>query len=178
MAETHPGDLAAVRRWFKTLEGHIRSVDYAAARPLFAADMVAFGTFSDFVTGRAAAEREQWRNVWGTIRNFRWRLGGVRALVSSDRLSAVGLAVWDSDGFRPDGSKFNRRGRATVAFHRAAVGDPWIAVHTHMSLSAARPAACTANSPGMAAEVAAQPPNRAPGGGERPPIRPESALKP
>lgn len=78
--------------------------------------------------------REQWMNVWPTIRNFRWRLDGVQAIVSPDRLGAVGLAVFDSDGFRQDGTRFDRRGRATVAFARAAVGDDWVAVHTHMSL--------------------------------------------
>jgi len=134
MAETRPDDLVAVRRWFQALEGRVRAVDYAAARPLFAADMVAFGTFADFVAGRDAVEREQWRQVWGTIRGFRWCLDDVRAFVSPDRLAAVGLAVWDSDGFHPDGSRFDRRGRATVAFRRAAPGDPWVALHTHMSL--------------------------------------------
>ena len=129
-----PADLDAIRRWFKSLQDCVAAVDYKAAYPLFAEDMVAFGTFSDFVTGRDAAEREQWRNVWPTIRNFRWRLEGVKALVSPDRLSAVGLAVWDSDGFDPDGSRFDRCGRATVAFKRSAPGDPWVAAHTHMSL--------------------------------------------
>ena len=132
--EPHPADLDAIRRWFKSLQDCVVAVDYKAAYPLFAEDMVAFGTFSDFVTGRNAAEREQWRNVWPTIRNFRWRLEGVKALVSPDRLSAVGLAVWDSDGFDRDGLRFDRRGRATVAFKRGALGDPWVAAHTHMSL--------------------------------------------
>jgi ketosteroid isomerase-like protein len=96
--------------------------------------MVAFGTFSDFVVGREHAEREQWRNVWGTIDGFRWRLDGVRAIVSADRLMAVGMAVWDSTGYAPDGAPFDRSGRATVSFARAGVGDPWVATHTHMSL--------------------------------------------
>lgn len=134
MNEPHGDDLAAIKRWFKSLQDCVAAVDYRAAYPLFAEDMLAFGTFSDFVTGRDAAEREQWRNVWPTIRNFRWRLDGVRAIVSPDRLSAVGLAVWDSDGFTPDGARFDRRGRATVAFKRGAAGDPFVAVHTHMSL--------------------------------------------
>jgi hypothetical protein len=37
------------------------------ARQLFAADLIAFGTFADFVTGRDAIEKQQWRNIWGTI---------------------------------------------------------------------------------------------------------------
>ena len=140
MADTHPDDLAGIKRWFKSLEDCVEAVDYQAAYPLFAPDMVAFGTFSDFVTGRDAAEREQWRNVWPTIRNFHWRLDGIKAIVSPDRLSAVGLAVWDSDGFGPDGARFDRRGRATVAFARPAPDDPFVAVHTHMSLFRGTPA--------------------------------------
>ena len=129
-----PSDLSLVRQWFKSLQDCVQAVDYRAAYPLFAADMVAFGTFSDFVAGRDKVAREQWRNVWPTIRNFRWRLPGVKAIVSPDRLSAVGLAVWDSDGFHAGGARFNRRGRATVVFARKAAGRPWVAVHTHMSL--------------------------------------------
>jgi ketosteroid isomerase-like protein len=127
-------DLALVRAWFKELSDHVQAVDFAAARHLFAGDMLAFGTFSDFVTGRDHVERNQWRQVWPTIDGFRWRLDDVRAIVSPDRLFAVGLAVWDSTGFHPDGMKFDRPGRATVSFARAAIGAPWVATHTHMSL--------------------------------------------
>ena len=127
-------DLALVRAWFKELAEHVRAVDFAAARHLFAEDFIAFGTFSDFVTGRDHAERDQWRKVWPTIAGFEWRLDGVQALVSPDRLFAVGLAVWDSTGFDPGGKPFDRKGRATVSFARSKVGDPFVATHTHMSL--------------------------------------------
>ncbi|MBM3546254.1 MAG: nuclear transport factor 2 family protein [Alphaproteobacteria bacterium] len=127
-------DLDAVRFWFKRLSECVQAVDFEAAYPLFADDLVAFGTFKDFVEERPAVVKEQWSNVWPTIRNFRWRLDGVKAIVSADRLSAVGLAVFDSDGFAEDGSRFDRPGRATVAFARKSTGEPWVAVHTHMSL--------------------------------------------
>jgi ketosteroid isomerase-like protein len=127
-------DLAAIRDWFRDLSTCVQAVDYVAAHPLFAEDMIAFGTFTDFMVGRDLAEREQWRNVWPTIRNFLFRLDGVEGIVSADRLTAVGMAVWDSDGFLPDGTRFDRRGRATVAMARRAVGDAWVATHTHMSL--------------------------------------------
>ena len=71
LSPVHPDDLAAVRTWFDTLARHCRAVDYEAARPIFAEDMIAFGTFTDFMMGRELAEQKQWRNVWGTIRNFR-----------------------------------------------------------------------------------------------------------
>lgn len=133
-ADPLPDDLEAMRRWFAALADCVQAVDFERGRPLFAEDLAAFGTFTDFMLERDRAEREQWRNVWPTIRNFRWRLDGVIGIVAADRLGGVGLAIFDSDGFAPDGARFDRPGRATVAFARRAVGDPWVATHTHMSL--------------------------------------------
>jgi ketosteroid isomerase-like protein len=127
-------DLDRVRIWFEELARHVRAVDFAAARHLFAEDFVAFGTFNNFVTGRQHAEENQWRKVWPTIDAFVWRLDEVKALVSPDRLFAVGLAVWDSTGYHADGRPFDRAGRATVSVERILIGDPFIATHTHMSL--------------------------------------------
>ena len=39
-----PADLDAVKAWFRELAEHVRAVDFAAARHLFAEDFVAFGT--------------------------------------------------------------------------------------------------------------------------------------
>jgi len=58
-----PDDLVRVKKWFERLSEHVRAVDFAGAHPLFADDMIAFGTFENFITGREAAERAQWRNV-------------------------------------------------------------------------------------------------------------------
>lgn len=132
--EPEPGDLDLIRRWFKRLSEHVQAIDYEGARPIFAEDMIAFGTFTDFMFERDTAEQQQWRNVWGTIRNFQWRLDQVQGIVSADRLTAIGMGIFDSDGFNPDGTRFDRRGRATVTFARAKIGDPWVATHTHMSL--------------------------------------------
>lgn len=129
----NPDDLAGVKRWFDTLAAHVREVDFVGARPIFAPDMIAFGTFTDFMTGRDVAEQQQWRNVWHHIDEFRFR-PDVRAIVSSDRLMAVGMAIFDSTGYRQDGTPYDRPGRATVAFAREDVGKPWLAQHTHLSL--------------------------------------------
>ena len=117
-------DLAAVRQWFDTLSKHCRAVDYEGARSIFADDMIA----------RELAEEKQWRNVWGTIREFRYDLSKIEAIVSADRLTAVGMGVWQSWGFHPNGDRFDRPGRTTVVLGRKAVGNPFVATHTHMSL--------------------------------------------
>jgi len=130
----HPDDLTKIRNWFRHLSEHVRAVDFAGARPLFSEDMIAFGTFENFITGRDAAERAQWRNVWPVTTNFRWRTDDIRAIVSEDRLSAVGMGVFDSIGYHEDGTPYDRPGRATVAFSQHEIGGDWVADHTHMSL--------------------------------------------
>jgi len=133
MRQPYDDDLARVRQWFERLAGHVRAVDFAGARTIFTPDMIAFGTFTDFMTGRDKAEGEQWRNVWPHIDDFRWR-AEMRAIVSPDRLTAVGMAIFDSTGYAADGTAYARPGRATVVFGRSAVGEDWLALHTHMSL--------------------------------------------
>lgn len=127
-------DLDAVKAWFDALSGHVQKVDYEGARYLFDNDLLIFGTFQDFVVGQPESERQQWRNVWGTIEGFQFRIADVRALVSPDRLFATGLGIWDSTGFTEDGQEFDRKGRATVTLERKSVGEPFVATHTHMSL--------------------------------------------
>ena len=134
-----PDDLAAVRAWFEALANHCRAVDYEGARPIFADDLIAFGTFTDFMHGRELTEQKQWRNVWGTIRNFRVTLDTVEAIVSADRLTAIGMGVWNSDGFYPNGDSFDRGGRATVGLGRKKKSDPFVATHTHLSLKRGTP---------------------------------------
>lgn len=132
--EPAAADVEAMRAWFRRLAECVQAVDFRAAHPLFAEDMIAFGTFTDFMLGRERAEAEQWRNVWPTIRRFRWRLDDMHAIVSADQLTGVGMAIFDSDGYREDGSRFERTGRATVTFARESIDAPWVATHTHMSL--------------------------------------------
>jgi hypothetical protein len=41
----------------------------------------------------------------------------MRAIVSADRLTAAGMAVFTSTGYREDGTPYERPGRATVVPH-------------------------------------------------------------
>ncbi len=127
-------DVALVRRWLQRLQLHVQAVDFVGARPLFAEDLITFGSFNPFTLGRAAAEEEQWRSVWGRIDGFRWRLDELRTLVSRDRLLAVGMTVFDSIGYSEDAVAYERPGRATVVLGRSAIGADWIGHHMHVSL--------------------------------------------
>jgi ketosteroid isomerase-like protein len=124
---------AAVRQWLRTFEGHVRAADFEAARPMFASDVVAFGTRAEVATGRRRLERDQWRRVWPAIRGFRFRLGELRCLGGPDAVCAI--VPWGSRGVRADGTTFSRPGRATLFLVRTA--GRWVAVHSHFSLAPA-----------------------------------------
>jgi hypothetical protein len=82
-------DVALVRRWFQRLQLCVQTVDFVGSRPLFADDLITFGTYTAFTIGRDATETEQWRHVWGQIDQFRWRLDDLRTIISDDRLTAA-----------------------------------------------------------------------------------------
>jgi ketosteroid isomerase-like protein len=125
-------DLAEIARdWLREMQACVRSVDYERARPLFAPDVVAFGTFAEIVSGRDRLEREQWRNVWPTIREFTFRLQELHC-VGTDQALCV-IVPWDSLGQRDGGEPFNRPGRATLVLVPA--GERWVARHSHFSLA-------------------------------------------
>jgi ketosteroid isomerase-like protein len=122
-ATPDPADLARVKKWFERLSEHVRAVDYEGARPLFADDMIAFGTFENFITGRERVEAAQWRSVWGVTSGFHYRDDDIRAIVSPDRLTAIGMGVFDSTGYAEGGKPYDRPGRTTVALSRRAIGE-------------------------------------------------------
>ena len=109
----------------------VRAVDYARARPLFADDVVAFGTSAAVVEGRDRLEHEQWRNVWPNIRDFTFRLNELHCL--GTELWICVIVPWDSIGQRADGDSFSRPGRATLVLSRR--GNQWVATHSHFSLA-------------------------------------------
>ncbi|HEY1296498.1 MAG TPA: nuclear transport factor 2 family protein [Chloroflexota bacterium] len=126
-----PNEIA--RTFLIEMQECVRAVDYVRARPLFADDVVAFGTFAAVVEGRERLEHGQWRNVWPTIRDFTFRLDELHTL--GTELWICVIVPWDSIGKRADGESFSRPGRATLVLSRR--GDGWIATHSHFSLAPA-----------------------------------------
>ena len=137
---------------------HCRAIDYEGARPIFADDLIAFGTFTDFMHGRELTEQKQWRNVWGTIRNFRFDLDTVEAIVSADRLTAIGMGVWTVRRLpsqrRPLRPRRPRHRRARPPEDRRSVRRH---PHPPVAQSAARPTGATASSAGTSADASAAP---------------------
>jgi ketosteroid isomerase-like protein len=132
--EAQEDDVALVRRWFQRLQLCVQSVDFVSARPLFAEDIITFGSFNPFTIGREATEEEQWRTVWGRIDRFRWRLDELRTILSGDRCTVVGMAAFDSTGYTDSGTPYERPGRATVVLRRGALGEDLVAQHMHVSM--------------------------------------------
>ncbi len=131
--------------WLERFASYVREVDYASARRLFHPDILAFGTHRDVIPGLDAWVSAQWDNVWPRTSDFRFDIEGARILVSADASMASMVATWTSTGYQPDGSTFDRPGRATMVFHKA--DGAWLCTHSHMSLNRGVPQQSHANRP-------------------------------
>lgn len=128
-----PAIRAAILGWLDVFAGHVRAVDYAAARPMWHPDLLAFGTHRDVIQGLEAAIATQWDNVWPRTADFTFDLAATQVLAAADGGMAVAVAPWTSTGFDPAGRRFDRPGRATMVYQNGA--DGWRCVHSHMSLN-------------------------------------------
>jgi ketosteroid isomerase-like protein len=135
----------ALLAWLERFAGYVRDVDYASARPLFATNILAFGTHRDVIPDLEAWIRTQWDNVWPRTSDFRFALDTAHILASSDAAMAVVVVPWSSTGYHQDGGAFDRPGRATMVFERS--GDGWLCVHSHMSLNRGVPQESYGNRP-------------------------------
>lgn len=133
LPEAPPATRSAVLAWLDRFAAFVREVDYAGAYPMLHPDVLAFGTHRDVIPGLEAWMRTQWDAVWPRTSDFRFDLDGTHVLASADGAMAVAVAPWSSTGYRPDGSSFDRPGRATMVFH--AENGAWFCVHSHMSLN-------------------------------------------
>ncbi len=138
-----------ILQWLDTFAAHVRAVDYAAARPMWHPDLLAFGTYNDIIQGLEAAIATQWDNVWPRTADFAFDLAATHILAAPDGTPggtmAVAITPWTSTGFHPDGTSFARPGRATMVFQHDEAG--WRCVHSHMSLNRGVPQSSHATRP-------------------------------
>ena len=132
-------DRRSIADWFVRWAELVANVDIRNVRDLFAENAFAFGSKVEMVRSREALEAEQWRVVWPTMADYRYDLATLEIAISPDRLMATAAAIFHSTGFHADGSSFNRPGRVTAALTREAIGAPWYATHTHVSLTPGTP---------------------------------------
>jgi ketosteroid isomerase-like protein len=131
--------------WLETFSGYVREVDYAAARPLFHPDVLAFGTHRNVIPGLAAWQATQWDNVWPKTSHFRFYTAAARVLVSADNTMATVVVPWSSTGYNKDGTTFDRPGRASMVFNKE--DGKWLCTHSHMSLNRGVPQQSFADRP-------------------------------
>ena len=137
--ESWTADRVAERLWAK--DGSLWA---ASGKP--APDVAAWLGWLDLPQGMSERvselehlEKNQWRNVWGTIADFHFIVDELQSGVSGDGLQAWAVVPWTSTGFHEDGTTFDRPGRATVVFTRNTADGPWRAIHTHISLAPGTP---------------------------------------
>jgi ketosteroid isomerase-like protein len=126
---------AALRRWFEEFQVCVRAADFAAGRAFFADDAVAFGTKADVVTGLDAIVAGQWQPTWPNIADFTFQVDELQTGHEGNLAWAV--LPWTSTGYYPDGTAFDRPGRATLVFVRR--DGRWLVKHSHFSLNPGTP---------------------------------------
>ncbi len=129
------GMVESVREWVAGWSAEVAAADIRAGRERFAADLVAFGTHADVVTGRDQVEAAQWSQIWPRIEDFAFLVDDLIVQASPDGLLAVAIVPWTSTGINADGSRYDRPGRATVVLVRESPDAPWVGTHTHFSLA-------------------------------------------
>ena len=133
LPEADAATTASVKDWLARFAACVRAVDYAAARPFWHPDIVIFGTYQELVRGLPAWTATQWDNVWPRTADFAFDLDNTAIMASPDGAMVVAITPWTSTGFHPDGSPFDRPGRATLVLQKQPDGR-WLGVHSHMSL--------------------------------------------
>ncbi|WP_207538004.1 YybH family protein [Sabulicella rubraurantiaca] len=127
---------AAIHDWLDRFAACVREVDYHSAYPFWHPRILAFGTVQAVVEGLEPFRDRQWSSVWPKTSDFRFRLDAARVLASADGSMAVAIVPFESTGYHPDGTRFDRPGRTTLALvPNSGEGEPWVAVHSHMSLA-------------------------------------------
>lgn len=128
-----PSMTPAILDWLSEWQDAINARDYDRGALLFDEDVIAFGTYSDAMRGRANLVDLQWREMWPYIKDFHFDLEET-TLLGEDGALAVVICPWTSLGIAPNGSTFPRAGRCTIALKRTESGE-LKALHTHFSMA-------------------------------------------
>lgn len=138
-----------IAAWFHTLARCMGAVDFKAASQIYDPGIIAFGSVATvpIMEGWETLEREQFRRVWPTTENTAFDTKTMRVVLSDDQSLAVAAIRWSSKGIGEDGARFDRPGRATVVFRRAAGDDAWRALHTNIALDPGVPLRSHGNKP-------------------------------
>jgi ketosteroid isomerase-like protein len=148
LPEAPPAIRAEILDWLDRFAACVRAVDYKSAYPFWHEQALAFGTHKRVLEGLWDWRDRQWDSVWPKTDDFRFIPEETRVLASPDGAMAVAITPWGSTGFHPDGTPFDRPGRASIVFMRQ--GGAWVGVHSHMSLERGVPQESHGNRPVVA----------------------------
>ena len=123
--------------WLHKWQALINQGDIDAARPLFADDVVAYGSLINTMEGKSDLVRRQWSAVWPRIKNFTFDLDHIHVFGKDGEQLVVVAVPWHSLGRRADGW-YDRRGRASLVLRRTA--DGYVCQHSHFSMEPGIPA--------------------------------------
>ena len=65
-------DHVSIKLWFKNQEKYVIENDFCSAKKLFDTEVVSFGTQMDVVQGLDNLEKNQWKNIWPNISDFKF----------------------------------------------------------------------------------------------------------
>lgn len=129
----------SLRAWLSGFADCVRRQDVAQGRTFFHPQTTwCFGSYAEAVDGLDELVARQWKKIWPNITGFRFDLSRLRYTCSPDGRQLCAMVLWRSTGYR--GSQpFKRTGRLTVVLTRASTTGPWLALHTHYSLTPGTP---------------------------------------
>jgi ketosteroid isomerase-like protein len=122
---------ADVIAWLEAFASAVRAGDFATGATLFAPDVVAFGTVGVMMHGLDELMAGQWKHIWTSTTGFHFDLD--KAVIEVHGDVAWAAAPWASVGYRADGTRFDRVGRATFVLQSR--GGRWVALHSHHSMN-------------------------------------------
>lgn len=129
---TGNGIVDEIVTWLHKWQALINSGDLEKAKPLFADDVIAFGSLTAVMSGKADLVEQQWSSLWPRIKDFTFGYDSLHTFADEARRVVTAAMLWRSLGRRRDGSWYERRGRATLVLRRES--DGYVCVHSHFSM--------------------------------------------
>lgn len=149
LPEASPAIRAEILDWLARFATCVRAVNYRDAYPFWHEQALAFGTHKKVLEGLWDWRDRQWDSVWPKTDGFTFDAEATRVLASPDGQMAIAITPWGSTGYNPDGTPFDRPGRASIILMRGGP-EGWVGVHSHMSLARGVPQESFGNRPVLA----------------------------
>ena len=119
--------------WLAEFAEHVRRRDIDAGAALFDPACVSFGTRAGRVANRTELVAQQWTPIWFSTEDFAFDRSSLVVQPSSSGDQRVAIVSWTSVGVSPEGTRFDRHGRATIVLRKSRGSGRLQATHSHFS---------------------------------------------